>query len=199
MASMSSTGYQWALAVSLFVACGGTTVVEPAGGTGGSGATGSGGMGAGASGAGAAGAGTTSTTSSSGGGTCGFIQPDVYQLCVRGQPGPSGGEIISISSPPTFELFAGGCFSSSCSVVHAASCEVAGFSDPELFLDADFCVEDTSNQGQPCTDDCMQVGAECEAMVLLDGGYSATYGELTVLFTVPMQLPSGGQCVSVDF
>jgi hypothetical protein len=102
-------------------------------------------------------------------------------LCVRGQPDPSGSEHLSPDTPVRFELTPAGCWSSSCTRVHEASCALVAQEGPQLFLDGAFCLEDISAQQGACDPDCGGGGtASCDVGVLPDGGYSASLGALTV-------------------
>jgi hypothetical protein len=173
------------VALLLASACGGTAVIDPEAGQGGA-TTGS----------------TTAatTTTSTGAGGCAFHVPELGSLCVRGSPGPSGEETIDTATPIRFEVAPSGCYSSSCTTVHQASCAVVSDAPPALELHAAFCLEDTSAQQGGCTDDCGGGGiASCDGIFLPEGGYSVNVANLTVLFTVPMTIPPGGACAGDPF
>lgn len=110
------------------------------------------------------------------------------------------GEELTADTPVRIELRPQGCYSSSCTMVHEASCQLVSQMGDALVVDGAFCVEDTSSRMPGCTADCGGAGvASCEIGTLAEGGYSVSYGELSVLFTVPMTLPFGGECVGDSF
>jgi hypothetical protein len=144
--------------------------------------------------------GTTTTTGPGGaggqGGACGFEQASAGTLCVRGEADPNGGEQLQAGGRVSFEIIPAGCWSSSCTIVHQASCEISRQEMGVLDLSADFCFEVTSTQ--PCTDDCGGGDtAHCGVMSLEAGSYEARIGDLNVAFDVPSKLPNGGSCAGV--
>ena len=124
--------------------------------------------------------------------------PAPADLCVRGEQGPSGEQLVP-DRPVRFELRPAGCYSSSCTQVVDASCSVMR-AGPELAVSTNFCLDIESDPTVPCNDDCGGGGlAACSSEALPAGGYSVTAGAFTVLFTLPMSLPAGGLCADVDF
>lgn len=123
--------------------------------------------------------------------------PAIVRICVRGEVGPDGIERVDADIAPRFELYADGCFSSSCTRVVEARCELV---DPfsmgaRIEVDGSFCVQ-TSNDGA-CTDDCGGVPpAVCRSPALPPSPWFLVYQDLEIAFEVPSELPSGGLCVA---
>jgi len=133
------------------------------------------------------------------GGAC--ASTAVGKLCVRGQfDAASNQEVLTAGGPVRFEVMPKGCFSSSCTVVHEASCKVAVGAGKDYQVTGTFCLEDTSGQQPGCTADCNGGGfANCQENTVAAGSYTATAGGLQVSFTVPSMLPLGGTCVGMQF
>ncbi len=121
----------------------------------------------------------------------------VGRVCVRGTVGEGGAtEELVAGAAVRFQLFPKGCFSSSCSVVREARCDVGAPTGPDVPLTGAFCIGSVEG---PCTPDCSGGGfASCERS-LDAGAYTATLGGLTLAFTVPSSLPPGGRCVGSPF
>lgn len=114
------------------------------------------------------------------------------RLCVRGRP-TTDGEVLAEGDLLTVTVGAAGCFSSSCTQVHAAECAIRQGDGFEVA--ASFCVADTSKAGQPCTADCGNVHADCSfGQGLLAGEHQVKLGSVVVGFQVPTKLPFGGLC-----
>ncbi len=148
------------------------------GGTGGAGATG------GAGGAGGA------------GGTC--TNFEVGRVCVRGEiDAQNNQEVLTTNGVVRFQLVPKGCFSSSCTIIHEASCTVTPTGPGGFDLSGTFCLGSTSGA---CTPDCSGGGfANCEANAVAAGTYAASINGLMLSFDVPSSLPLGGVCVGNPF
>jgi hypothetical protein len=119
---------------------------------------------------------------------------EAAELCVRGKAGTDG-EQIAAGDPLQVTVRSGGCLSSSCSKVIEASCAIG--SGVNFDVQANFCVADTSKQGQGCTDDCGTANAECSFGQPLTAGYhQVKLGSIALGFQVPSKLPLGGLCAS---
>lgn len=90
-----------------------------------------------------------------------------------------------------------GCFSSSCTKVVAAACDVSLPANGVLHIGAAFCLQETSGPGQACTDDCGGGGsATCQAPGLASAGAKkAEVGGWTIKFSVPS---APGQAICAD-
>jgi hypothetical protein len=178
-----------ATSIALVLACSSTTTVFSSGSSNGSGGSGDGGVGA--DGGGAAGG-------EGGGAPACDLEPSAGTLCLRGETRPNGaGEILREGGPVRFEVWPAGCFSSSCTEVIEVGCSVTSAAG-SLVIAADFCLADTSDEGQPCTDDCGAVGsAECSIAAVAAGAYDVVLDALSLSFEVPSELPLGGECVSL--
>ncbi|MBK9261199.1 MAG: hypothetical protein IPM54_15515 [Polyangiaceae bacterium] len=156
---------------------------------GGGGQGGTGGMGGSGGMAGSGG------TGGSGGGSC--MNVEVGQVCVRGEV-QNNQEVLTAGGVVKFQVTPKGCFSSSCTVVHEASCTVMpsalGFA-----LTGTFCLG-SAGGGQGCTPDCSGGGfANCEASGVAAGMYTASVNGVMVSFEVPSSLPLGGVCAGSPF
>lgn len=121
---------------------------------------------------------------------------DAGELCVRGTA-TSDGELLAAGDPLRVTVHSSGCLSSSCSKVMAASCMIS--SRGAFDVAANFCVTDTSKQGQPCTDDCGMAKADCSfGQPLTAGEHQVNLGSMSVGFQVPSKLPLGGLCVRAN-
>lgn len=118
------------------------------------------------------------------------------KLCVRGTP-TSEGEVLTGGEPLKVQVHPKGCFSSSCTTIHEASCTATGAGS--INVDALFCLSPTDDT--VCTPDCSGGGfADCAtAASLPDGVYTVTMGDLSVTVTVPDTLPFGGLCAGSQF
>lgn len=123
------------------------------------------------------------------------------RLCVRGTPDPqTGQEALTVNGPVEFQVMPKGCFSSSCTKIHEATCSVMLDAAGNFAVQSSFCLENLNLQA--CTDDCNGGGfANCSPPSgnLGAGTYTATLGNLNVTFTIPSQLPPGGACAGMQF
>lgn len=123
------------------------------------------------------------------------------RLCVRGTPDPqSGQEALMANSPIQFQVMPKGCFSSSCTQIHEASCSVMLDAAGNFAVNSNFCLENLNSPG--CTADCNGGGfANCNSgnTGVGPGNYSAVLGNLMLTFSVPSVLPAGGSCVGSQF
>ena len=134
-----------------------------------------------------------------GGGGANCQEAPIGKLCVRGEIDPQGNqEVLTAGGKVLFQLYPKGCFSSSCTTVHEASCSVvAGTS---FSIAGTFCLEFTSDVGMGCTPDCSGGGfASCDEPSVDAGMYTASIAGLSVSFEVPSSLPLGGTCSSDQF
>jgi hypothetical protein len=131
------------------------------------------------------------------GGACTREMP--AKICVRGAMTTSSGEQIKVGDKVTVEVQPRGCFSSSCTVVHTASCTVTN--PMQHVVEAHFCVSSTVSAGVGCTADCSGGGvASCSPNAgLSQGQHTFTLGALSVTFSVPGVLPIGGECIGSPF
>jgi hypothetical protein len=125
----------------------------------------------------------------------------VAQLCVRGEiDAANNQEVLKEGGVVRFQLTPKGCFSSSCTVVHEASCTIMAVAPGAFELTGTFCLEDTASQQQGCTPDCGGGGyASCEQSGIAAGSYTASINGLQVSFDVPQTMPFGGICVGSPF
>jgi hypothetical protein len=133
----------------------------------------------------------------SGGANC--KEAPIGKLCVRGEIDPqSNQEVLTAGGKVLFQLYPKGCFSSSCTIIHEASClVVAGTS---FSITGSFCLEGTSAMNMGCTPDCSGGGfASCEDPSVDAGMYTASIDGLSVSFEVPSSLPFGGVCSGDQF
>lgn len=123
------------------------------------------------------------------------------RLCVRGTPDPQTGmESIAANAPIQFQVFPQGCFSSSCTKIHEASCSVMLDAAGNFAVDSNFCLENI--MAPACTDDCNGGGfGNCTSgnTGVGPGNYTAVLGNLQLTFTVPSVVPAGGSCVGSPF
>lgn len=133
-------------------------------------------------------------------GQCVLLEPSGCQkveaamLCVRGKPGKDG-ETIAEGDPVQIQVFPQGCWSSSCTQVTEAACQIQP-GDFTTFVAASFCLKDTSAQGGGCTADCGGGGfATCEAGQWWSGTWPVAMNGLVLDVTVPSTVPFGGKCV----
>jgi hypothetical protein len=120
---------------------------------------------------------------------------EAKELCVRGTM-TTDGELLEAGYPLHVSVRSGGCFSSSCSKVVEASCAIASSGDFDVT--ANFCVADTSKQGQSCTADCGTAHADCSfGQALTAGEHQVKLGSITVGFQVPSKVPLGGLCAGI--
>jgi hypothetical protein len=114
------------------------------------------------------------------------------RLCVRGTPAGDG-EVLAVGDVLTVTVQSQGCFSSSCSEVHAAECAITAGDGFDVA--ASFCVADTAASGEACTDDCGHVAADCSFSQGLGAGeHQVRLGSVVIGFQVPTKLPVGGLC-----
>lgn len=119
---------------------------------------------------------------------------EAAELCVRGTPAMDS-ESIAPGDQLQVHVRSAGCLSSSCSKVIEASCKIdsgAGFD-----VEANFCVANTEQPGQGCTDDCGTAHADCSfGQPLTAGEHQVRLGSIVVGFQVPGKFPLGGLCAS---
>jgi hypothetical protein len=77
------------------------------------------------------------------------------------------------------------CLSSSCTRDPEASCAVRTDGPAGFEIDATATWIDTTNLGQGCTDDCLQLGATCTTPPLAAGSYLFTIGVRSVTLEIP--------------
>ena len=117
----------------------------------------------------------------------------VGRLCVGASHSGTTPVTLVPGQPIPIEVYPKGCFSSSSTVVHRASCSVSS-SGTGLTVDAMFCLEDTGCVGG-CTPDCGGGHwAQCSFPGLSAGTYSAKLDGLEVKFTIPHTFGFGGLC-----
>ncbi|RYZ03331.1 MAG: hypothetical protein EOO73_28120 [Myxococcales bacterium] len=118
------------------------------------------------------------------------------RLCVRGTP-TAEGEVLAVGDVLSVTVQVAGCFSSSCTQVHAAECSISESEDFDVA--AAFCVAETSSAGQGCTADCGNVHADCSfGQGLKAGEHQVRLGSVVVGFQVPTTLPHGGLCAGSE-
>jgi len=132
------------------------------------------------------------------GGACTQQMP--AKICVRGPMTTSSGEPIKVGDKVTVQVQPRGCFSSSCTVVHTATCTVMNQMMQHV-VEAHFCLSSTVSAGVGCTADCSGGGiASCSPNGgLAQGQHTFTLGSLSVTFSVPGVLPIGGECIGSPF
>lgn len=119
------------------------------------------------------------------------------RLCVRGTA-TADGEVLAEGDVLSVTVQVQGCFSSSCTKVHAAECAINEGNGFEV--DASFCVAETAEPGQGCTADCGNVHADCSfGQGLSAGEHQVRLGSVVVGFQVPTKLPHGGLCAGSPF
>jgi hypothetical protein len=121
------------------------------------------------------------------------------RLCVRGPTSTSAGEPLKVGDKLKIQVEPRGCFSSSCTEVRVATCTVSGTAP--LAVDAHFCLASSAAPGVGCTADCAGGGfAVCApAAALTAGQHTVKLGGLSVTFSVPGNLPAGGECIGAPF
>jgi len=126
---------------------------------------------------------------------------EVARLCVRGEPvSGSAQEVLREGGRVFFQVFPGGCRSSSQTIVREASCSVVDASTQALKLSGKFCLGSVSAGGGGGTPDCNGGGfGRCEHDGLVAGNYTATLGNLQVAFQVPGSVTGGGVCTGSQF
>lgn len=123
---------------------------------------------------------------------------ELGQLCVRGTPAAGNVEVLEVGKPIQIQTWPKGCFSSSCTDIHTATCSVTTDTF-ETTVNALFCLEALP---EPiCTPDCSGGGfANCETEPISTmGTYTVKSGGLSLLVRVPSELPVGGSCVGELF
>ncbi len=174
-----------------FAGCGST--IDSGGG--GSAGQSTGGMNSG----GAAGSGGFAGQGGAGGDNGVCSNAPIGRFCVRGAiDAATNQEVLSADGPVQFQVFPKGCFSSSCTKIHEASCTAMEATDNVVQVNGTFCLEDVA--APACTADCNGGGfADCAVSTLAAGTYTATLGALQITFDVPSNLPLGGVCVGQQF
>lgn len=148
---------------------------------------------------GAAGSGGSAGQGGAGGGNGVCSNAPIGRFCVRGEvDAATNQEVLSADAPVQFQVFPQGCFSSSCTKIHEASCTAMEATDNVVQVNGTFCLEDIA--APACTADCNGGGfANCALSTLSAGTYTATLGALQITFDVPSNLPLGGVCVGQQF
>lgn len=121
---------------------------------------------------------------------CPYGDTPIGRLCISR---PADGS-LDPGDDLAVEVFPKGCFSSSCTLVYRSLCDLRRTDATTFDVDAVFCLR---HHGEICTEDCGGGGsARCaRAGGLRMGGYWLRAGDLDMMFSVPMQIPSGGICV----
>jgi len=149
------------------------------------------------------GAGSTSSSSGNGGagGSGACTNYPVGRVCVRGEiDATNNQELLKVGAVVTFQMFPKGCFSSSCTSIHEASCTIMSGMPNHFDLGSTFCLEDTTLQQPGCTPDCNGGGfATCDQPGVAEGTFTASIDNLQLSFTVPQTMPLGGICVGNQF
>lgn len=148
---------------------------------------------------GAGGTGGSGGQAGAGGGNGMCSNAPIGRICVRGEVDPSTNqEVLSAGGVVKFQVYPQGCFSSSCTKIHEASCSAMEATGNVVQLNGTFCLEGIPSEG--CTADCNGGGfANCELSTLAAGTYTATLGALQITFDVPSNLPLGGVCIGQQF
>ncbi len=81
-----------------------------------------------------------------------------------------------------------GCFSSSCTSLKFAECEIIIDGD-ELVIYSEIVVRDRSRIEGACTTDCGIYSAKCQAPALAEGEYTVRHGEESLTLEVPFDEP----------
>jgi hypothetical protein len=118
-------------------------------------------------------------------------------MCVVGVPIDSGDALVA-GMPLTLAFQPAGCFSSSCTKVVSASCDMKRDGN-DFNATADMCLTQASDPNVGCTDDCGGGGQlTCESEYLLtEGTHTVRYAggsNLSVTFTVPSVVNDGSLC-----
>jgi hypothetical protein len=121
-------------------------------------------------------------------------------MCVVGVPIDSGDALLA-GMPLTVAFRPAGCFSSSCTKVVSAACDVKRDGN-DFYASADMCLTQVSDPTVGCTDDCGGGGQlTCESEYLLtEGTHTVRYAGGTgqaVKFTVPSVVNDGSLCTAV--
>ena len=120
----------------------------------------------------------------------------IAQMCVRGEMTATG-EQLTVGGTASIQLTPEGCFSSSCTIIHEASCDVT-MGLMSLSVDGTFCLGATEDQ--VCTADCSGGGwASCESASLVEGTWTAALDNMVLSFEGPSELPFGGVCIGSPF
>ncbi len=130
---------------------------------------------------------------------CAAGQPaEIGKLCVRGKAGTSG-ELIAVGEPIQLQLTPKGCFSSSCTEVFEASCNVAATAGG-YDVTGKFCLGSQGGPGVSCTADCGGGSfASCVTPAASGGAATFSAAGLSVTVEVPSTLPFGGACAGSQF
>ncbi len=110
-------------------------------------------------------------------------------LCLGVGDGVIDDNSIPPDQPFGIQVSTRGCFSSSCSELREARCQVT-LDDNELIVESYLEVRDTYGSGiGACTDDCRSYVAVCTAPALPEGTYTLRHGDETLEITVPDDEP----------
>lgn len=124
------------------------------------------------------------------------------ELCIFGAPDPTNPDVTVINANGfvEFELRPAGCFSSSCSVLHRASCSLER-SGSDIFLESTFCLSQDMQPGAVCTPDCGPgYRTDCTLFGgLPEGSYTVQVDGLSLTFDVPSTVPITGLCTGSAF
>lgn len=123
---------------------------------------------------------------------------ELGQLCVRGTFTAGNVEKLDVGQPIKIQTKPKGCYSSSCTEIHTATCS-ATLDTFATDVTALFCLENIPDPA--CTADCSGGGfANCETpMITTMGTYTVTMGDLMLTVRIPSELPLGGSCVGDPF
>jgi hypothetical protein len=112
---------------------------------------------------------------------------DEGRLCL-GVDESFGSLPIEADQPFFVSVFSPGCFSSSCSTLESATCQVT-LDGQDLRISSFIEVRDTSARAGACTDDCHSYTARCEAPALPEGEFTVRLGDESLPLTVPTDEP----------
>lgn len=116
---------------------------------------------------------------------------DVSSVCLRGT---SDAARLEAGQAVEFVVYPLGCFSTDCTIIHEAVCDVSDAGSGALELSAVFQIE--ARGDRLCGPDCSGAGfATCSSTApLAAGDYTATLGNHSLEFSVPGTVPDGGLC-----
>lgn len=134
---------------------------------------------------------------SQGSGSCTEAAPG--QLCVKSD-GFGLGASLEVGEKLEIEIQPVGCFSSSCTRAETSACSIQADGD-DFVTQAEFCLSDVKSQGGGCTGDCAnEFGAQCHSEIALsEGEHTVTFGDLSLTFTVPGEIPQDALCIGKRF
>jgi hypothetical protein len=125
--------------------------------------------------------------------------PPIARLCVLGDIG-NAHDFLVTGHPIQVQLWPKGCFSSSCTQIVGATCDVGAEVQGEVQVSGGFCLADKSTPGGPCTADCSGGStATCEGGAWTAGQHVVRAGNLAVTVEVPAAIEMGGVCTGTQF